>query len=940
MKKIILFLLASGLRSFAQGVCATVALAALPTICMAQGSCILFPSQNVAGQALTTATTYICAKGTAPASCTGGVNVYSDDSLTAPYLLTQPLHTDTSGNTYACATPGTYKVCVSAPGTSSPYCWNQTFSAVATGTGPSGASLSASPSSLTFANVAIGGSSPSQSVSITNTSAVLATIGSIATTGDFSSSNNCGPSLAAGATCSATVIFSPTASGARTGTLSISFSGSGSPVQVSLSGNGETNPVTLSSIAVTPANPSLALPGTQQFTATGTYSDSHTANLTNASVWNSGTTATATISTGGLATGVAAGTSTISDAGAQYMQSAAGAVTASATTQTASFTSPNQSGDTLVALVGWNDTTAPTVSVTDSAGNTYSASGCTASHGNGNSMAIFVANGIPAYTSNTVTATFGASVTNPNLVVGEYSGLSATSVVDACNITNGTATTTPSVSVTTVNATDLIVGGISSSGTVTSATAPDTLRTPTNQDYSLQDTTVFSAGSQTVAETTSSAAFAMGAVALKSVVGTTTLTVTGSAPTTYYVNGSTGSDSNTCAQAQSSSTPFATIQHAQDQIANSTCSQGSAGTIVQVAAGTYTGGLNIQASGTASARLRFLCAVNSESVLASGGTGTCKISLTGASSQTAVVKLGANANPPTAGNYVDLVGFEITGDTTTTSGILGWGKFDRYYFNVVHDVGYAACGTSAGVSGMTIGANYNASDDWAIGNIVYNIPASPSTTIPTNCTDVTGLYFANPNFVGMDNLIYATAQHGIQTYHAATNGVLSYNTVAHNGFATGPSVCGSGMLLSNSLSSLATTMVSSNIAYDNCGNGIRIYSGVANTTIVSTNLLYSNGSGNYNNSGNTNVACGNCIFSNPLFTAYSFSGFQMNGFQLGAGSPGINKGVNSCAGGGLTPCAPAYDIAGRVRPNSFVNGVGQYYLGVWDTGTNGTWPWF
>ena len=37
---------------------------------------------------------------------------------------------------------------------------------------------------------------------------------------------------------------------------------------------------TLQSIAVTPANPSIAKGLTQQFTATGTYSDSSTQNLT------------------------------------------------------------------------------------------------------------------------------------------------------------------------------------------------------------------------------------------------------------------------------------------------------------------------------------------------------------------------------------------------------------------------------------------------------------------------------------------------------------------------------------------------------------------------------------------------------------------------------------------------------------------------------------
>jgi plastocyanin len=73
---------------------------------------------------------------------------------------------------------------------------------------------------------------------------------------------------------------------------------------------------TLSSIAVTPANPTVAKGLTQQFTATGTYSDNSTKDLTSQVTWASATTSVATISntagSNGLATGVATGTSTIS----------------------------------------------------------------------------------------------------------------------------------------------------------------------------------------------------------------------------------------------------------------------------------------------------------------------------------------------------------------------------------------------------------------------------------------------------------------------------------------------------------------------------------------------------------------------------------------------------------------------------------------------------
>jgi Bacterial Ig-like domain (group 2) len=68
---------------------------------------------------------------------------------------------------------------------------------------------------------------------------------------------------------------------------------------------------TLVSIAVTPANPSIATGGTEQFSATGTFSDNSTQNLTSTATWSSQTTSVATIAAGGLATAVGTGMSKI-----------------------------------------------------------------------------------------------------------------------------------------------------------------------------------------------------------------------------------------------------------------------------------------------------------------------------------------------------------------------------------------------------------------------------------------------------------------------------------------------------------------------------------------------------------------------------------------------------------------------------------------------------
>jgi len=65
------------------------------------------------------------------------------------------------------------------------------------------------------------------------------------------------------------------------------------------------------SIAVTPGNPTVPVNTTQQLAATGTNSDASTCDITDLVTWSSSTIANATVSAGGLAKGVAAGSATI-----------------------------------------------------------------------------------------------------------------------------------------------------------------------------------------------------------------------------------------------------------------------------------------------------------------------------------------------------------------------------------------------------------------------------------------------------------------------------------------------------------------------------------------------------------------------------------------------------------------------------------------------------
>ena len=105
------------------------------------------------------------------------------------------------------------------------------------GTSPS-ATLSANPGSLTFASQALNTGSSAQSVTVSNTGTAAATVSGVATTGDFSQTNTCGTSIAAGGSCTVSVVFTPTASGARSGSLSVAGNASNSPLTVALTGTG------------------------------------------------------------------------------------------------------------------------------------------------------------------------------------------------------------------------------------------------------------------------------------------------------------------------------------------------------------------------------------------------------------------------------------------------------------------------------------------------------------------------------------------------------------------------------------------------------------------------------------------------------------------------------------------------------------------------------
>ena len=112
--------------------------------------------------------------------------------------------------------------------------------ATLTGTGTNSAPVVLlTPTSLNFGGQLVTTpSSPAKMITLKNNGNATLNIMSIASSGDFAETNTCGASLAATLSCTISVTFTPTATGARNGTITITDDANGSPQPVPLTGTG------------------------------------------------------------------------------------------------------------------------------------------------------------------------------------------------------------------------------------------------------------------------------------------------------------------------------------------------------------------------------------------------------------------------------------------------------------------------------------------------------------------------------------------------------------------------------------------------------------------------------------------------------------------------------------------------------------------------------
>lgn len=340
----------------------------------------------------------------------------------------------------------------------------------------------------------------------------------------------------------------------------------------------------------------------------------------------------------------------------------------------------------------------------------------------------------------------------------------------------------------------------------------------------------------------------------------------------YFVSTS-GADSNSGSQ----SAPWATIQHAAAMVV--------AGSTVHVAPGSYAAPLITSASGTPSARIRFVSDVQ-----------------WGAHVETT----GASTSWENNGDYVDILGFSISGDGNI--GILNQGSNVRIIGNEVHDIPVSDC-TDNGGAGID-NANYSAQNDDIIANYVHDIGS-----LARACPRVQGIYHSNLGGHIWNNVSVRNEAWGIQLWHAANAVVVANNLSSQNGaggVTVGAGDAPGGVTANN-------MVITNNVVLYNGSGGSGV--GILETGSTGPNNFFGNNVvfGSATSVGLQTGTASNTIVADPnLLNAADPHALCNSSFILNTGTP---------AG------APPNDMDGAARPNP--PDIGPFQCSASDP----TWPW-
>ncbi|MDD2775367.1 MAG: FG-GAP-like repeat-containing protein [Gallionella sp.] len=228
-----------------------------PTICsivgstvtgVAAGSCIILANQagnasfqiaSQTNQIIPVKLNQIITIGLVPTITVGSIGTMtatSNSGLAVSLSSLTPTICSVVGNTVVGVAVGTCTIAANQVGNATYKAAIQVTQNISVGAAPT---ITLSPSTLTFVARNIGNPSTAQVVTLTNTGVTLLNISSILTTGDFARTTTCGATLAAGTSCTISVIFTATAVGARTGSVTVLSTAATSPNVILLTGTGK-----------------------------------------------------------------------------------------------------------------------------------------------------------------------------------------------------------------------------------------------------------------------------------------------------------------------------------------------------------------------------------------------------------------------------------------------------------------------------------------------------------------------------------------------------------------------------------------------------------------------------------------------------------------------------------------------------------------------------
>jgi hypothetical protein len=336
-----------------------------------------------------------------------------------------------------------------------------------------------------------------------------------------------------------------------------------------------------------------------------------------------------------------------------------------------------------------------------------------------------------------------------------------------------------------------------------------------------------------------------------------------------------GNDSNSGSQ----NSPFATI------VAASNAAQ--PGTTIYVAPGTYAGGFETTASGTASAPITYVSEVPHGAVIVGGGS----------------ANNSNQAGWENKGDYVKIQGFEIDGSgsqaTSWAFGLYSGASHVTFQDNKVHDImtdssAYAnLTGSGNGGAGIMMDSYYGGSDGNVTGNLVYNIgPAGMTSSL------VHGIYQTESGMVS-NNVVHNVVGDGLTSWHNAQDISFINNTVDRAG--------GSGILVGSNGSGTGGGFTVENNIVSNSSNGIYEEGTTGSNNTYSNNQL-SNISGTQLHLQN-GLTAQDTRFDDPGYVDAA-----AGNYQLQSNSPAMGAGASASTPTSTQPATPAPTSASTAEP--------------------------